>query len=263
MKKIFAIALLISFVFAGEGLPVLTLPDIAQNGYFPQTPVKVEKGVSFTYANWYLSTDYSNISVNFDGYEIGFKGLLSSNIEIRGEVPTDEPVGTTTYYNTSLYFGKNFELNDKWNIKAKASLISESLFYASSWGGALSAEVARTFNVNWRVLAGAENVGWMSPLNSVGTQVPSRYYLGSDVIFNFFVASIKGGVNSDMEPFLRWGIRYFHPLFELSYSHDSLQRIHHVGAEIKWKQFRIGYGQYFHQDGLGNPMMISFGIIFK
>ena len=262
MKKILTLLLIISISLAGEGLPVLTLPGIAQDGYFPQTPVKAENGVTFSYANWYLSTDYSAISARFNGYEVGFKGLMSDNIEIRGEVPTEDPVGTTAYYNTALYVGKRFDLNDKWTIKAKAKLISEKLFFASSWGGALDVEVARTFNVMWRVLAGVENLGWMSPLNTVGTQVPSRYYIGGDLIFNFFVASIKGGVNSDLDPFLRWGIRYFHPVFELSYSHDSLQRIHHVGAMIKWQQFRIGYGQYFHQDGLGYPMMVSFGMNF-
>lgn len=254
---------MVALAFAGEGLPVLTLPDVAQNGYFPQTPVKIKDGVTFSYANWYLSTDYSSIAAHFSGYEVGFKGLMSGNIEIRGEVPTDEPVGTTAYYNTSLYVGKRFDLNDKWSIKAKASLISESLFYASSWGGAVDAEVARTINVMGRVLAGVENLGWMSALSSVGTDVPTRYYAGGDLIFNFLIASFKVGVNSDMDPFFRWGIRYFHPVFEITYSHDSLLRVHHVGAELKFNKFRIGYGQYFNQDGLGYPMMLSVGMNFK
>ncbi|MEA2076517.1 MAG: hypothetical protein U9O95_00685 [Candidatus Marinimicrobia bacterium] len=262
MKKLILIIFALSIAFAGEGLPVLTLPTFAQDGYLPSSPVKNKSGVTFSYANWYLATDYSAISANFDDYEIGFKGLISDNIEIRGEVPTEQPVGTTAYYNTALYFGKKFEINDKWSIKARANLLSERLFYATSWGASLDAEVARTINVMGRVLVGVENLGWMSPLSIVGTQVPSRYYLGGDLIFNFFIVSIKGGINSDTDPFLRWGIRYFHPVFELSYSHDSLQRVHHAGAEIKWNNFRIGYGQYFHQDGLGYPMMVSFGMIF-
>lgn len=262
MKKIFILLLIFSISLAGEGLPVLTFPDLAQEGYFPQTPVKAEKGVTFSYANWYYATDYSAISAKFDGYDIGFKGLVSDNIEIRGEVPTDDPVGTTAYYNTTLYVGKRFDLNDKWMIKAKASLLSERLFYASSWGGALDAEVARTFNVMWRALAGVENLGWMSPLNTIGTQLPTRYYAGGDLILNFLIISVKTGINSDIEPFFRWGIKYFHPVFELTYSHDNLQNIHHVGAELKLSKFRIGYGQYFHQGGLGYPMMFSFGMTF-
>ena len=262
MKKLCVILLFVSIAFAGEGLPVLTLPTIAQDGYFPSSPVKDQNGVAFSYASWYLATDYSAISVKFNGYEIGFKGLMSDNIEIRGEVPTDQPVGTTSYYNSTLYLRKNFEINDKWEVKAKAGLVNERLFYASSWGGTVDAEIARTINVMGRVLAGFENVGWMSPLNEVPTQLPGRYYLGGDIIFNFFIVSIKGGVSSELDPFFRWGIRYFHPVFEISYSHDNLQRVHHVGAEIKWNKFRVGYGQYFHQDGLGNPMMVSFGMLF-
>jgi hypothetical protein len=262
MKKILIILFTLSLAFAGEGLPVLTLPSIAQDGYMPSSPVKKENGITFSYANWYLATDYSAISVKLNGYEIGFKGLMSNNIEIRGEVPTDIPVGTTSYYNTALYVGKKWDLNDKWSVKARANLLNERLFFATSWGGSLDAEVARTINVMGRVLTGVENLGWMSPLGSVGTNVPIRYYVGGDLIFNFFIVSLKGGINSDIDPFLRWGIRYFHPLFEISYSHDSLQRVHHVGADIKWNKFRIGYGQYFHQDGLGSPMMFSVGMIF-
>lgn len=262
MKKILAIFITFTLAFAGEGLPVLTLPSIAQDGYFPQTPVKSEDGVTFSYASWYLSTDYSSIKANFNGYEVGFKGLMSDNIEIRGDVPTDEPVGTTAYYNTALYVGKRFDLNDKWSIKARANLISESLFYATSWGGSVDAEIARTINVMGRVLVGTENLGWMSPLSMVGTDMPTRYYAGGDLIFNFLIVSIKAGINSDVDPFFRWGIRYFHPLFELSYSHDSLLRVHHIGAEIKWSKFRIGYGQYFNQDGLGYPAMLSVGMTF-
>lgn len=262
MKKLLTLLLTVTLSFAVEGLPILTLPDLAQDGYFPQSPVKEENAATFSYANWYLATDYSAVAVKFDGYEIGFKGLMSDNIEIRGEVPADVPVGTTSYYNTALYVGKKFDINDKWSVRAKANLLTERLFYATSWGASVDAEVARTINVMGRLLAGAENVGWMSPLNNVGTQLPSRYYLGGDLIFNSFIVSLKGGINSDISPFLRWGVRYFHPLFELSYSHDSLQRVHHVGAEVKWKNFRIGYGQYFHQDGLGFPMMVSFGMTF-
>jgi len=260
MKKILIIFFTLSLAFAGEGLPVLTLPSIAQNGYMPSSPVKAENGITFSYANWYLATDYSAISVKFNGYDIGFKGLMSSDIEIRGEVPTDMPVGTTSYYNTALYIGKNWELNDKWSVNARANLLNERLYVATSWGGSLDAEVARTINVMGRVMVGVENLGWMSPLATVGTKVPTRYYLGGDLIFNFFIVSIKGGINPDVDPFLSWGIRYFHPLFEISYSHDSLQRVHHIGADIKWKNFRIGYGQYFHQDGLGSPMMFSISI---
>ncbi len=262
MKKFITILFFISFAFAGEGLPVLTLPNIAQDGYMPSTPVKAENGITFSYANWYLATDYSAISAKFNGYEIGFKGLMSGNIEIRGDVPTDIPIGTTHYYNTALYAGKKWELNDKWSVMARANLLTERLFVATAWGGSVDAEVSRTINVMGRVLVGVENVGWISKLNQESTNLPGRYYVGGDLIFNFFIVSVRAGINSDVDPFLRWGIRYFHPVFEVSYSHDSMQRIHHVGADIKWKQFRIGYGQYFHQDGIGYPMMFSLGMSF-
>ena len=263
MKRLFfTLVLLFSVLLANEGLPVLTLPNVAQDGYMASTPVKDDTCITFSYANWYLSTDYSVISYKINGYEIGFKGLMSNNIEIRGEVPSDIPVGTTAYYNTALYLGKKWEINDKWSVKARGSLVNERLFVATSWGGVVDAEVARTINVMGRVLGGVENLGLMSALSNVGTQVPTRYYVGGDVIFNFLILSVKGGINSEIDPFLRWGIRYFHPIFDITYSYDSFLRVHHIGADVKWKYFTIGYGQYFHLDGLGNPMMFSVGMNF-
>ncbi|MCK4812841.1 MAG: hypothetical protein KAT14_02780 [Candidatus Marinimicrobia bacterium] len=262
IKKIIFTLSLVSFILAGEGLPVLTLPLLAQEGYFPSTPVKPKNGITFSYANWYYDTDYSAISVNYNTFSFGFKGLISGNIDIRGDVPTIDPVGSTSYYNSTLYVGKTWDLDDHWSIKGVANLLTERLFYATSWGASLDAEVAWTFNVRYRALLGVENLGAMTPLNNVPTNIPGRYYAGSDVIFNFFILSFKAGVTRDIDPYFRWGIRYFHPVFDISYSFDNLKQVHHVGADIKWKQFRIEYGQYFHQNGLGYPMMLSVGIHF-
>lgn len=262
MKRILLVMFGLSVLFASEGLPVLTLPTFAQDGYLPSTPVYKEKGVTFSYASWYLATDYTTIVSELNDISFGFKGLMSNNIEIRGEVPTDQAVGSTQYFNTSLFFNKKWYLSDKWELQTGASLINERLFVENSWGAAINASIARTFNVNTRVLAGVENLGWMSALSNVATELPTRLYLGSDLIFNFLILSLQAGVTNDIDPFIRWGIRYFHPIFEVTYSHDSLLKIHHVGADLKLNDFRIGYGQYFHSEGIGNPMMVSFGMVF-
>ncbi len=262
MKKILLLIISVSALLASEGVPVLSLPDFAQDGYMPSSPVYKEKGITFSYASWYLGTNYTSIITELDNIEFGFKGLLSSNIEIRGDVPTDTPVGTTQYYNSALFINKHWYVSDKWAFKAGLNLINEHLFVADSWGGAVNAEAIRKFNVNTRILAGVENLGWMSPLGSVGTNLPTRYYVGGDLIFNFLIVSLEAGINNDIDPYLRWSVRYFHPVFEITYSHDTLLKIHHVGADLKLSDFRIGYGQYFHSRGIGNPMMLSFGMVF-
>ncbi|MDZ7797702.1 MAG: hypothetical protein U5N56_11975 [Candidatus Marinimicrobia bacterium] len=262
MKKILVVFLLFSGMAAGEGLPVLTLPDMAQDGYFPSIPVKPTNGISFSYAEWYYDTDYSVIAVNYNDYYLGFKGLMSGDIAIRDEQPSTEPVGTTTYYNTVLYAGRSWELDDHWTVNTAVKLLNERLFYASSWGGAVDAEAVWTFNVRYRALAGVENIGFMTPLNEVPTKIPSRYYLGGDVAFNFFIISLKAGVNGDFDPYYRTGVRYTHPVFDISYTFDNLLQTHHLGADIKWNGFRVGYGQFIHREGLGNPMMFTFGMQF-
>lgn len=262
MKKILLLFLSLTLLFAAEGLPVLTLPTFAQDGYMPSSPVYKEKGITFSYASWYMATNYTSIVSELGDYTFGFKGLMSGNIEIRGEVPTDEPVGITQYYNSTLFFNKCWILNDKWALRTGASFVNEKLFVANSWGATLDAQIVRSFNVNTRVMAGVENIGWMSTLSNAATNVPMRYYLGSDLIFNFLIVSLQTGINNDVDPYLRWGIRYFHPVFEITYSHDSLLKVHHLGADLKWDKFRIGYGQYFHSQGIGNPIMFSFGMVF-
>ncbi|MFA6617681.1 MAG: hypothetical protein WCT23_01240 [Candidatus Neomarinimicrobiota bacterium] len=263
MKKILLVLFSLTVLFAGEGLPVLTLPTFAQDGYMPSSPVYKEKGITFSYASWYKATNYTSIVTELGDVTFGFKGLMSSDLEIRGEVPTDEPIGLTQYYNSTVFLNKNWNLNDKWTLNTGASLINEKLFIAGSWGGTVDMKIIRNFNVNSRVMLGVENIGWMSTLSNVATNIPARYYFGSDfILFDFLILSMQAGVNNDIDPYLRAGIRYFHPVFELTYSHDTMLKVHHFGADLKWDKFRIGYGQYLHSQGIGSPMMFSFGMVF-
>jgi len=70
------------------------------------------------------------------------------------------------------------------------------------------------------------------------------------------------GTGNDLNLFYRLGAAYTHSLFDIRYSYDHLQGIHHIGADLKWNKIRIGYGQYFHQRGLGYPLMFSIGLCF-
>ncbi|MDD3715485.1 MAG: hypothetical protein PHT46_00090 [Candidatus Marinimicrobia bacterium] len=262
IRKI-AISMLIGAVLlAGEGLPVLTLPRLAQEGYFPSPSMQEENSVHFSYASWYYDTDYSSINAYFDHYHIGFQGLISGNIEIRGDVPQTEPVGTTAYYNTVFFAGRNWVLNSSFSVKTTLKFVTERLYYASSWGGAADLEAVYAFQSPFRLLCGVENIGMMSPLLNQNTQLPTRYYLGADGRFNAFIVSLKAGTGNDGALFYRLGAAYVHPLFDVHYSFDRLQGVHHVGADLKWNKIRIGYGQYFHQRGLGYPMMFSIGLCF-
>ena len=262
MKKFVICVLSAAALFAAEGLPVLTFPDIAQDGYFPSVPVRQKNGINFSYASWYYDTDYSVIAANYDNYFFGFKGLMSGNIDIRGDEPSVEPVGSTSYYNTVLFAGRSWMLDDHWTFNTAVKLLNERLFYASSWGAAVDAELVWTFNVRYRAMAGVENIGMMTPLNEAPTETPNRYYLGGDVIFNFFILSARAGFNRDLDPYYRLGVRYIHPVFDITYTFDNLQHTHHVGADVKWDKFRVGYGQFFHTEGLGTPVMFTFGMLF-
>jgi hypothetical protein len=261
-KKIFLLIALSFGLFAGEGLPVLLFPSIAQDGYFPSIPFQKEDQINFSYANWYYDTDYSAITVNYRSYIFGFKGLISGNIDIRGEVPSDEAVGVTSYYNSALYAGKMWDLSERLRLKTLANVLTERLFYATSWGASLDAEAIWSINLRYRAMLGFENLGVMSPLLNMPTKTPARYYLGADVIFDFILLSLQGGLTRDLDPYYKLGLRYIHPVFDITYSYDNLNLMHHVGADIKWKNYRIGYGQYFHQRGLGYPMMFTVGMLF-
>ncbi|MDZ7821084.1 MAG: hypothetical protein U5N26_04295 [Candidatus Marinimicrobia bacterium] len=262
MKRILIISLLFTYMIAGEGFPALTFPELAQDGYFPSVPAKAEDRIDFSYASWFYDTDYSVLSAHYGNYYFGFKGLISGNIEIRGDQPSPEPVGTTAYYNTVLYAGRSWEFNGRWTANTKIKLLNERLFYASAWGAAADAEAVFSFNARYRALAGVENIGYMSALNEVPTRIPARYYVGGEVTFNVFILSLEAGLNRDLDTYYRFGARYVHPVFDISYSYDKIQMTHHIGADVKWSKYRVGYGQFFHREGLGNPLMFTFGMQF-
>lgn len=251
-----------SLLSAAEGLPVLTLPRTAIEGYSPVNPNQAGNGVLFSYSGWYYDTDYSSITGQYGDYQFGFQGLISGNIEIRGNVPSQEPVGTTAYYNTALYAGKNWHFAESWLLLTRAKIINERLYYAGSWGAAADAEMAFAPKPEWYVAAGFENLGRMSPLLNEYTRLPSRYYLSAAINFRSFTLSAKGGISGDLAAFYRIGIGYIHSVFQINYSYDNLQRVHHFGAALKWNNFQVAYGQFFHQNGLGYPMMFTIGMQF-
>lgn len=263
MRRIFLfISMFGTLLYAGEGLPVLTLPRTAHEGYCPANFTEEDKGILFTYAGWYYDTDYSSILVNYGDYQFGFQGLISGNIEIRGDVPSVEPVGTTAYYNSTLYAGKNWQLADDWSLYTRAKIINERLYYAGSWGAAADAGLVYAPKYGWQARAGFENLGRMSALLNEHTRLPGRYYLGGSLYFRSFALSLNGGVSGDLAAFYRLGVSYIHKLFSVNYSYDNLQGIHHVAAALKWNNFHIAYGQFFHQSGLGYPMMFTIGMQF-
>lgn len=263
MRRIFLfISMFGALLYAGEGLTVLSLPRTAQEGYCPANFTGEEKGILFTYAGWYGDTDYSSILVNYRDYQFGFQGLISGDIEIRDDVPTVEPIGTTAYYNSALYAGKNWQLADEWSLYTRAKMINERLYYSGSWGAAADAELLYAPKPGWQARAGFENLGRMSALLNEHTRLPVRYYLGGSMYLRSFALSLNAGVSGDLAAFYRLGVSYIRQLFSVSYSYDNLQRVHHVGAALKWKNFNIAYGQFFHQNGLGYPMMFTIGIQF-
>jgi hypothetical protein len=255
-----------SNLFANFGLPGLSLPNDILTGYnydlvsmLKQN--KIEGKLFYAaYSPWMYDTKYSVINYSFKDGFVGFKGLLSDEIEIRGEQPTDEPVGETQYYNCAIGGGKFFK-KDKLIIGISGNVLFEKLYYQTAWGFSINSMFQYKFNEFYKPYVGVDNLGKMGKLEDESTALPTKYFAGNDFNFGNIKVGTSLGMDNDQEVFYRLSAYYLNKYGTISTGYSSYEDVFHYGIQVFIKNYAIGFGQFIYREELQSPFMFSISIM--
>lgn len=254
-----------SNLLANFGLPGLSLPNDILTGYnYDLVSMlkhsKVSKKLFYAaYSPWMYDTKYSVINYSFGDGFVGFKGLLSDEIEIRGEQPTDEPAGETQYHNFAFGGGKFFKI-DKLTIGISANVLFEKLYYQSAWGFSVNSLFKYDFNEFFKPYAGVDNLGKIEKLAEEPTALPTKYFVGNEYDFKNIKVRASLGMDNDQEVFYRLGAYYFNKYGIISTGYSSYEKVWHYGIQVFIKNYTIGFGQFISAEELKSPFMFSIAI---
>ncbi|MEA1985922.1 MAG: hypothetical protein U9N76_00355 [Candidatus Marinimicrobia bacterium] len=264
-KKTFILIIVFGFIInlsANFGMPGLSLPNDIVSGYnynlvsiLKQNEIK-QNSFYTAYSPWMYDTKYSVINYNFDKGFIGFRGLLSDGIEIRGEQPSDDPVGETQYYNFAFGGGKFFK-KDKMTVGISADILFEKLYYETSWGFELSSIFKYKISEIINPYVGFENLGMMNNLSNQSTSLPTKYYLGNELKLKSIHLGTSMGMDNELEMFYRLDVHYLNKIGNLSVGYSSYESVFHYGIQVFIKNYSIGFGQFIYTDELKSPFMFS------
>ncbi|HDT12546.1 MAG TPA: hypothetical protein ENO01_02695, partial [Candidatus Marinimicrobia bacterium] len=152
IRVLTGITLLTGFVYAGTGLTVLSLPEDPVRGwlkfgsdsfsgaaawplFLPEEEIHYHASHTF----WLFDTPYSRIIAGNRKFFAGASFLMTEGIEIRTDVPSEQPIDETGYYNGILFAGREWIINPNIRIGMTGQLVFERLYHASALGLALNA----------------------------------------------------------------------------------------------------------------------------
>ena len=202
----FKFFLLILFFSQGmsTGLQFLSIPSSAnelirfrspwRNPAFLNSKGKSDE-LSFAYGKWFGETE--NISfewqgkfrLNSAGLKIRYVGI--NDIELRGSIPSSEPIGYYGAYGVSSKVVTSFT-NGNFNSGLALQMISMQLYQDASSGFAVDFGISWQASKKFTIAGSVLNLGRMNPLRNERPILPTRligmamYELkGGDIFFSF------------------------------------------------------------------------------
>ncbi|MDD3806483.1 MAG: hypothetical protein PHE86_00415 [Candidatus Marinimicrobia bacterium] len=260
-------------LYASSGLTVLSLPEDPVNGWFMSSPSDISGAASFPvflpekmvslkgmHGFWMFDTPYTRITAGNQKFFGGASFLKTEGIDIRTDVASDDPIGETAYYNGTFFVGKEWKISPDVRVGTTVHFVFERLYYASAMGGALNVAGAWRMNPYNNFFVGVRNLGKMQNLYKIATPLPLDIYSGFSAEIKGFHAGLAIHADESAEIYGTGFMKYQKDgLFSLALSYSGLNNSWHLGGDLHYKQVTVGMGQFFMQDHIAYPLMISIG----
>lgn len=264
-----------SFLYAGSGLTVLSLPEDPVNGWYTSSPGGLSNAVSQPvflpdgpaswhgmHGFWMFDTPYSRIMGGTQNFFGGVSYLKTEGIEIRTDVAQEEPIGETGYYNGTLFVGREWIISRDLRVGTTAQLVFERLYHASALGGALNLAAAWRVHEYSMLTAGIRNLGKMQDLYKSATPLPLDVYAGFSAGIKGFQSGLSLHLDDEGAVYGTGLIRYdMRGIFSAGLSYSGMNNSWHLGGNLHYKQFRFGAGQFFMQDQIAYPVVLNIAYI--
>jgi hypothetical protein len=193
------------------------------------------------------------------------------DIEIR-QGPSENPDGTSTATNLYLSGAYAREIRENWLVGVQLKFLSEKYYMIQAEGYALDLGIIRRHILpNLTVAATVQNIGKMSKLQNVSTELPLIARLGAAYIMPFTVLEQNPTAALDMmvvfQDVTQVNVGTEIPLgsylaLRLGYVIGSESYRFTTGAGISYDRYRFAYAFVPYQYDLGNTHRISLMILF-
>jgi len=221
-----------------------------------------------------ISQEFASLQINSAQHYLALSAnlMIIPGIEIRSEVPTEQPDGITNALNfyTGLSYACNFAGN--WQAGITFKYLFERYYLAQANGWAIDLGVRRLQllkNVDWGLTV--QNLGQMAVLEEVNTPLPlmARSGLVYHLPFSFFqgghVLTADVQYIKDEQIYVRagsaWNIhQYLTLLGGLAWYNHALH--FSTGMSLHFNTFHLDYAFIPFADNLGNSHRFSFGFSF-
>ncbi len=293
MKKIIFVILMVSALWAQDnsGFSMLKLPGGVRMaglnstgtalggdaGMIYSNPAGVLRGsgssVMFNLQQGLLDATHSSVAAVFkkgkSAWFLDAEYLTIPGIEIRGDVPLDEPQGITSAFNLALGVGYARYVNN-WQVAVRLKYLFEKYYLATAPGWAVDVglqyrDVAP--GTDWGVVV--QNAGVMSALDKVATPLPLTlrsgftYRLFEDMFADKLtllpeIIWVKGEELSYAMGLLARPLEAVEVLAGVRTRQETLSWS--LGAGIRYKEFTLRYA--FSQPSNGLVGLNSFGLMF-
>jgi len=187
------------------------------------------------------------------------------DLELRSEIPTDDPIATYNAYGMALSGAYSYQLHQL-AFGASLSLINFGIHSETSSGVAVNAGFLYSLNQGAQIGGSILNIGKMSDLNNVAPALPLRVLLGVKLNHSWqawesnFAPSLDWIKGNDLSVHLAEEINWksIGLMVGTEFQKDNFNVS--GGFHFKTGAFRVGYGFRVGQNRIGTAQLVDISI---
>jgi len=286
MRIIFKV-FIVSYIFLyGMGPQFLVLPFSSQElsigshpallGHDPVNPalydaLSNQPSLSFNHGTWFGGVSLTQAGYNFQKNDavthVGFKYSGVSDLELRGDVPVDDPLAQFSSFGLAFDAGISItRSNHRYGLSF--TYVHFGLYTYESKGLGLNYGYSIDLGNNIRIGAVLQNIGRMTKLQNEVPALPQRAMVGvskqftfnqfkNTVYTSFDRNSLAPNIKLHLGNHLRWN--RFNLYSGFSSSNDVLETS--IGFGLYVNRFEVKYGIRIGSQNIGIPQIISIGFL--
>jgi hypothetical protein len=270
INRIFVMLAMVGLVWSQTGFDILSTPTDARDASLGLTlnpiikPTRIlthpEASVTLSVWNWVADIQGAYMGIALDNIHLSFQAMNSGELELRNDIPTEEPLSTFQYniFNTGAGYAREM---GPVILGLGAELVYERSLNASATSLSLNLAAAYPVGDHFILSSGMRHFGISGELDKESTSLPSELWLEVDADFNQL--SVMTEINSGSFP-AAVGLSYsLMDKFQLMggiqlESADPDLRLHpSAGFTADWSNFTLGYSIYQLNHTLGARHFIS------
>ena len=213
---------------------------------------------------WYQGVKGSNLDYKWGKevhHYINLYNLSANDIDLRDDVPNDDPIDLFDIHHISLGYGFGKKLSNKLNIGIKNTLIYNQLYTDEAFGYNLDLGISYSYNPLLSFGIIINQLGF-EKTEDASLQYPLLAGIGTTLHLN----SLKTQINTDFiyddsieeELIFKLGTITKTPYLSIitGYHFSDSKNEFSCGFSFKYRKIQFDYGISFHS-ALGNPAILS------